>query len=78
MKDKKTCSEYIVRNIVKETEKAYLVEQVINNGRDGMRTNYRWVAKKVCRNRRTVEIPYTDLISDTVEVPEWCVGNGVW
>lgn len=76
--NRKTMQEYMVRNIVKETEKAYLVEQMVNNGRDGAHTNYKWVAKSVCRNRRTEPIPYTSLISDTVEVPTWCVGNGVW
>lgn len=75
---KKVLAEYYVRDIVKETEKAYLVEQQVNNRRDGCYTNYVWVAKSVCRNRRTVQIPYTNLISDTVEVPEWCVGNGIW
>lgn len=70
--------EYIIRNIVRETAKAYLVEQEVYNRRDGAHTNYKWVAKSVCKNRRTDPIPYTNLISDTVEVPVWCVGNGVW
>lgn len=79
MKGNKTHhSEYITRNIVRETAKAYLVEQEVYNRRDGAHTNYKWVAKSVCKNRRTDTIPYTNLISDTVEVPVWCVGNGVW
>ena len=32
---------YITRRIVKETQKAYLVEQQVNNRRDGMHTNFK-------------------------------------
>ena len=60
--------EYIRRKIVKETEKAYLVEQEVNNRRDGCYTNFKWVAKKYCKA----------LENDTVLVPEWLVSNGVW
>ena len=60
--------EYIRRRIVRETEKAYLVEQEVNNRRDGCRMNFRWVAKKCCKDRE----------NDTVLVPEWLVSNGVW
>jgi hypothetical protein len=60
--------EYIRRKICRETEKAYLVEQEVNNRRDGWRTNFKWVAKSVCKERS----------GETVLVPEWLVGNGVW
>ena len=63
-----TYQEYIRRRIVRETEKAYLVEQEVNNRRDGCRMNFRWVAKKCCKGRE----------NDTVLVPEWLVSNGVW
>lgn len=63
--------EYIDRKIVKETEKAYLVEQEVNNRRDGWHTNFRWVAKRFCRN------PENGL-PGFVAVPEWLVSNGVW
>lgn len=60
--------EYIGREIVKETQKAYLVKQEVNNRRDGCRTNFRWVGKSVCKERH----------GDVVLVPEWLVPNGVW
>lgn len=60
--------EFIRRKIVRETEKAYLVEQEVNNRRDGMHINFKWVSKKVCK----------DIVDGTALVPEWCVGNGVW
>lgn len=60
--------EYIRRKIVRETEKAYLVEQEVNNRRDGMRINFKWVSKRFCR----------DIANGTVLVPEWCVSNGIW
>ena len=56
------------RRIVRETEKAYLVEQEVNNRRDGWHTNFKWVAKKCCKGQE----------NDTVLVPEWLVSNGVW
>ena len=68
VKENVTDQEYIRRRIVRETEKAYLVEQEVNNRRDGWHTNFRWVAKKCCK----------DLENDTVLVPEWLVSNGVW
>ena len=64
-----TYKEYIPRKIVRETEKAYLVEQEVNNRRDGWRTNFRWVAKSVCNG-------FDD--NGYALVPEWCVSNGVW
>ena len=64
---------YIKRRIVKETQKAYLVEQQVNNRRDGMFTNFKWVAKSQCKNF------FDDVFGDRyVDVPEWLVGNGVW
>ena len=64
---------YITRRIVRETQKAYLVEQQVNNRRDGMFTNFKWVAKSQCKN-------YSDDVfgNKCVDVPEWLVGNGVW
>ena len=66
--ERKMYQEYIRRKIVKETEKAYLVEQEVNNRRDGWHINVRWIAKKCCKERE----------NDTVLVPEWLVSNGVW
>ena len=64
--------EYITRRIVRETEKAYLVEQTINNRRDGSMLKFKWVAKSVCKD-------YTEIMGEKyVAVPEWLVGNGVW
>ena len=65
----KSYQEYIDRKIVRETEKAYLVEQEVNNRRDGCRTNFRWVAKKLCKESG---------IKGCVSVPEWIVSDGVW
>lgn len=61
--------EYIDRKIVKETTKAYLVEQEVNNRRDGWHINFRWVAKKICKPCET---------EGYVAVPEWAVSNGIW
>ena len=72
-----TYQEYIRRRIVRETEKAYLVEQEVNNRRDGWRTNFRWVAKKCCKGREKCIINGIVYV-DTVLVPEWLVSNGVW
>ena len=60
--------EYIKRKIVRETEKAYLVEQEVRNRRDGWHTNFKWVGKSACKDRD----------DETVLVPEWLVSNGVW
>lgn len=65
----KEYKEYIDRKIVKETVKAYMVEQEVNNRRDGWRINFRWVAKKICKPSE---------IEGCVLVPEWAVSNGVW
>ena len=61
-------TDYIIRKIVKETAKAYMVEQVISNRRDGWHINYKWVSKSICKNRN----------ENHVEVPEWAVSNGIW
>lgn len=60
--------EYINRKIVKESAKAYMVEQVIANRRDGWHTNFKWVAKSICKNKK----------DNTVDVPGWAVSNGEW
>lgn len=61
--------EYIQRKIIRETEKAYLVEQEVNNPRDGHHINFKWTPKKVCRESNT---------PGYVMVPEWVVSNGIW
>lgn len=61
--------EYIERKVVRETEKAYLVEQEVNNPRDGMRINFRWTPKACCKASGN---------EGFVMVPEWVVSNGVW
>ena len=60
---------YIDRKVVKETDKAYLVEQEVNNRRDGRHINFRWVAKKLCKASDK---------EGCVSVPEWIIANGVW
>lgn len=67
---------YIRRNIIKETEKAYLVEQHVNNRRDGWYTDYKWVAKSCCKDRQTMVV--CGITFDTVDVSVECVSNGVW
>ena len=61
VKENVTDQEDIRRRIVRETEKAYLVEQEVNNRRDGWHTNFRRVAKKSCKGPE----------NDTELVPEW-------
>lgn len=56
-------ADYKYRRVVKETAKAYLVEQEINHRTFGWRTNFRWVAKSACK---------TDENGD-VFVPTWLV-----
>lgn len=65
----KNDNEYISRRIVKETAKAYLVEQIIDNKRDGCKMHFKWVAKSVCKPSE---------LSGEVKVPTSCVPNGVW
>mgnify|MGYP007013874051 CR=1 FL=1 len=64
-----TYQEYYSRKIVRETEKAYLVEQEVNNRRDGWHTNFKWVSKKICKPSE---------VEGEVNVPEWAVSNGIW
>ena len=47
--------EYIDREIVKETEKAYLVKVEVDNRRDGQHTNFKWVAKLKCKKAHRYE-----------------------
>lgn len=63
----------ITRRIVRETQKAYLVEQQVYNRRDGAKTNFKWVAKSQCKNFFDAGFG-----CQYVDVPEWLVGNGVW
>ena len=67
---------YIRRNIIKETEKAFLVDQEVNNRRDGWYTNYKWVAKSCCKDRQTLVV--NGIKFDTIEVSVEAVSNGVW
>lgn len=62
----------IWRKIVKETEKAYLVEYSYCNRRDGSGVKFKWVAKKVCG-----EVGECAL-GKYVEVPEHILGSGIW
>lgn len=78
--------EYIEREVVRETEKAYLVKQEVDNRRDGRKTNLKWVPKCKCRPLSEERQALYDSIPDElkqfvpkrVNVPEWIVGNGVW
>lgn len=69
-------SEYIRRNIINETPKAWLVEQQVNNRRDGNHKNFKWVAKSQCKGYQ--ELHVAEITFRSVEVPEWLVSNGVW
>lgn len=71
MTSKNEWAEYIDRRIIKETDKAYLVEQVVANRRDGWHTNFKWVPKGICKPSECGSGEY-------VAVPTWKVGNGVW
>ena len=78
-------SEYIDREVVKETRKAYLVKQEINNRRDGTHIKFKWVAKSICKpseqqaliDALPVEI-LDKLNMKIVSVPEWAVSEGRW
>ena len=61
--------EYISRKVVRETEKAYLVEVEVNNRRDGWKTKFRWVGKSICKPSN---------IQGEVNVPTYAISNGVW
>jgi hypothetical protein len=67
---------YIRRNIISETEKAFLVAQEVNNRRDGWHTNHKWVAKSLCKDRQTLTV--NGITFDTVDVSTEAVANGVW
>lgn len=78
-------SEYIDREVVKETEKAYLVKVAVYNRRDGMHTDFKWVAKSVCKpaeiTKRIDALPEEAKAlfkGKFVAVPVWIIGNGVW
>lgn len=82
--------EYIDREIVKETEKAYLVKVEVNNRRDGQHTNFKWVAKSKCKKAHRYEdaeyLKNVDslpqeikaILPKYVAVPEWLIGEGRW
>ena len=78
--------EYIERDIIRETEKAYLVIQPVNNRRDGTKVKYRWVAKSKCRplseesQKKYDAIPdgYKKYVHRRINVPEWLVGQAEW
>ena len=53
----------------KKAKYMVLVEQEVNNRRDGWHINFRWVAKKICKPCET---------EGYVAVPEWAVSNGIW
>lgn len=42
-------NDYRYRKVVKQTEKAYLVEQPVNHRTYGCHTNFKWVAKSACK-----------------------------
>lgn len=66
---------YIYRKIVKETEKAYLVEQPINNRRGESGIKFKWIAKSICSGE-------IQTIKETGErfilCPDWIISNGCW
>lgn len=68
-------NEYTRRAITQETNKAYLVEQVVNNPRDGYHTKFKWVAKSQCKNLETLEV--CGITLKWVYVPNSLVSNGV-
>ena len=82
--------EYIDREIVKETEKAYLVKVEVDNRRDGRHTNFMWVAKSKCKkahrysdaelmekiNALPTEVKAT--LPQYIGVPSWLIGESKW
>lgn len=82
--------EYIDREIVKETEKAYLVKVEIDNRRDGSRIDFRWVAKSQCKKAHrysdTELMKKINALPDRIKatlpqyigVPVWLIGEGKW
>lgn len=65
-------SEYIYRQIVKETSKAYLVEVTYSNRRDGWGIKRKWIAKSICGETKDC------WLGKFVEVPTSVIGNGIW
>ena len=78
--------EYIEREIIKETDKAYLVKQPVNNRRDGNCIKFKWVAKSKCKPLSKERQAQYDALPDeakkfvykSIMVPEWLVPNGEW
>lgn len=83
--------DYIDREVVRETEKAYLVKLEYSNRRDGTGTKFRWVGKSICKpmspKRKAVidnalaNLPdeYKKFVhTNFVAVPEWIGGQGIW
>lgn len=68
---------YITRPVARETDKAYLVKQAVNNRRDGTQIKLRWVPKSVCKCTRHTFICGYDFGIET-EVPETWVSEGRW
>jgi hypothetical protein len=82
--------EYIDREIVMESEKAYLVKVEVDNRRDGQYTNFIWVAKSKCKkahrysdaelmkkiNALPNEIKAT--LPRYIGVPTWLIGESRW
>lgn len=81
-----TYQEYIDREVVKETEKAYLVKQEVNNRRDGWYTKFVWVAKSQCKPISEEKQRLYDQLDEAgrkfvgklISVPTSLVGNAVW
>lgn len=65
----KVLGDFIPREVVKETAKAYLVKAEVNNPRDGWHTKFEWVGKSVCKPSNK---------QGYVDVPEWVIGNAIW
>lgn len=68
---------YIARKVVKETEKAYLVEVTVANRRDGWHTKFKWVGKSICKDAEYDEA-FEKCFGKHVYVPETVIGNAVW
>lgn len=63
----------IWRTVIKETDKAYLVQVSVYNRRDGSSLKQRWVPKSVCGDVK--EVPGFEKF---VQVPEWALPSGQW
>lgn len=64
----------IPREIVRQTEKAYLVAVNVDNRRDGSKTKFKWVPKSVCPEVVHIE----GYPADFALVPEEWIPNCVW